>query len=89
MMQIEMMYASKIEESLKRSFLKMNEKENIKMKYIIEESVTTTYFHEVEAESKEEAREKFYDDVDVNYDIEEPVYGDDTYLEIFTKEEWE
>ena len=59
------------------------------MKYIIEENATVTYFHTVEANSKEEARKKFYDDIDVNYNIREPFYGDDIYLEIFTKEEWE
>lgn len=59
------------------------------MKYIIEETVSTTFFHEVEADSEKEAKEKFYDDIDVNYDIQEPVYGNDTCLEIFTKKEWE
>lgn len=58
------------------------------MKYIIEETMSTTYFHEVEADSKEEAREKFYDDKDVNYNIRDPYYGDDTYIEIYTEEEW-
>jgi hypothetical protein len=59
------------------------------MKYFIEESVTTTYFHKVEAESKEEAREKFYDDIDVEYNIRDPYYGDDAHLDVFTEEEWE
>lgn len=59
------------------------------MKYIIQENVTVTYFHEVEADSEEEARKKFYDDDGVNYNIEDPSYGDDTYLEFFTEEEWE
>ena len=58
------------------------------MKYIIEKSVTTTFFHEVEADSVEEAREKFYDDVDVDYNMRDPYYGDDAYLEIIKKEDW-
>lgn len=58
------------------------------MKYIIEETMSTTYFHEVEADSEEEAREKFYNDNGVNYNIRDPYYGDDTYIEIYTEEEW-
>ena len=54
------------------------------MKYIIEETVSTTYFHEVEADSEEEARKKFYDDNGVNYNIRDPYYGDDTCIEIYT-----
>lgn len=57
------------------------------MKYIIEESVTTTYFHAVEADSKEEARRKFYAGENIDYNIEEPSYGDDTFLGIFTENE--
>lgn len=58
------------------------------MKYIIEETVSITYFHEVEADSKEEARKKFYDDEDVNYNFNDPYYGDDTCIEVYTAEEW-
>lgn len=58
------------------------------MKYIIEETVSTTYFHAVEAESEEEARKKFDYDIDVNYNIKNPWYGDDTIIEIFSEKEW-
>ena len=59
------------------------------MKYIIEETVSVTYFHEVEADSKEEARNKFYNDDCINYNIRDPYYGDDTDIDIYTEEEWE
>jgi hypothetical protein len=57
------------------------------MKFIIEETVNTTYtyFHEVEANTEEEAREKFCNDEDVEYHIRDPYYGDDAIFEIYEK----
>lgn len=58
------------------------------MKYIIEESVSTTYFHEVEADNEEEAKKKFYARNDVNYNIDTPCYGNNVHIEVFTEKEW-
>jgi len=58
------------------------------MKYIIEETASVSYLHEIEADSKEEARKKFYDNEGVNYNIQDPYYGNDIDLDIYTEEEW-
>lgn len=56
--------------------------------YIIEETVSVTYFHKVVANSEEEAREKFDNDEDVEYDVSEPSYGDDAYREFYDEKEY-
>jgi hypothetical protein len=50
--------------------------------WLIEETVSVTYFHRVKAETEEEAREKFYNDEDVEFNVRDEFYGDDTILEI-------
>ena len=57
--------------------------------YIVEETVSVTYFHKVWAENMEQAKEKFFDDFDVEYSFRDPYYGDDTSYEFFDEEEWE
>ena len=56
--------------------------------YIIEETFSTTYFHKVQAESPEEAREKFYNDEDVEYNFNDPFYGDDALIEVFEEKDY-
>jgi len=50
--------------------------------WLIEETVSVTYFHRVKAETENEAREKFYNDENVEYNVRDEFYGDVEYLEI-------
>ena len=50
--------------------------------FIIEETVSVTYFHRVEADNAKEARDKFYDGIDTEYNIKDEVAWDDATLEI-------
>lgn len=54
--------------------------------WIVEETVSVTYFHRVIAETKEEARENFYNDVSTEYNIKDEYYGNDTVLDIYEEE---
>ena len=54
--------------------------------WIIEETVSVTYFHRVMAETKEEARKNFYNDISTDYNIKDEYYGDDTVLDIYEEE---
>ena len=56
--------------------------------YVIKETFSTTRFHMVHAENPEEAREKFYDDEDVEYDFDDPFYGDDTLIEVSEEKDY-
>lgn len=56
--------------------------------WIIEETFSTTHFHKVQAETYEEAKDKFYNDEDVEYDVKEEYYGNDASIEIFEEERW-
>ena len=57
--------------------------------YIIEESVTVTYFHKVYAENEEQASEKFYNGDDVEYNFRDEEHLDDAELLIYENEEEE
>ena len=56
--------------------------------YIIEETVSITYFHRVQAENMEQAKEKFFNDVDVEYSFCDEYYNDDTSYEFFEEKDW-
>lgn len=55
--------------------------------YIVEESVTVTYFHKVYAEDEKEARENFYNGDDVEYNFRDEEHLDDAELTIYESEE--
>lgn len=55
--------------------------------YIVEESVTVTYFHKVYAENEKQAREKFYEGIDVEYDFRDEEHLDDAELTIYESED--
>lgn len=50
--------------------------------YIVEESVTVTYFHKVYAENEKQAEEKFYDG-DAEYNFRDEEHLDDATLRIY------
>ena len=51
--------------------------------WMIEETLSVTYFHRVKAETEDEAKEKFYNDENVEYNVRDEFYSDDEYLEIY------
>lgn len=55
--------------------------------YIVEESVTVTYFHKVYAEDEKEAEEKFYNGDDVEYNFRNEEHLDDAELTIYESED--
>ena len=56
--------------------------------YIVEESVTVTYFHKVYAENEKQAEEKFYDG-DAEYNFRNEEHLDDAELTIYESGEGE
>ena len=56
--------------------------------YIVEESVTVTYFHKVYAEDEKQAEEKFYDG-DAEYNFRDEEHSDDATLWIYEDEDGE
>ena len=54
--------------------------------YIVEESVTVTYFHKVYAEDEKQVEEKFYDG-DAEYNFRDEEHLDDATLRIYESEE--
>lgn len=56
--------------------------------WIVEETVSVTYFHRVMAETIGEARKNFYNGVSTEYNIKDEFYGNDTTIDIYN-EEWD
>jgi len=57
--------------------------------YIIAETCEVTFFHEVKAKNSKEACRKLRRGLDVERNVEEPIYSDDFYLEVYDKKDFD